>query len=384
MTAAAVAEAPGRVNLIGEHTDYNGGWVLPMATALRTRVAVRLRDDARIRGESQAAPAVEAEWGDPPSGTWLDYASGVGRELVQCGRMLPGGFEIRVESDVPQGAGLSSSAALEVATALALAAAAGRPFEERERAEVASLCQRAESDFVGVPCGIMDPWAALFGRAGRAVKLRCADLRWELVPLPDSLEVWIVDTGVRRALRDGAYAARREECTQALEGARLALGRPLDSLSDLSATDLARLEAELEPAPRRRARHVVGENARVHRFVEALRSGDLALAGEQLYASHESLRSDYEVTCAESDFLVDATRDLSGAIGARMTGAGWGGCTLHLVRAGSSESVVRAVAARFEDRFGRRPPRWKVLSGDGAPLLRSGRAARPADRRQGG
>jgi galactokinase len=147
------------------------------------------------------------------------------------------------------------------------------------------------------------------------------------------------------------------------------LGRALETLSDVEAADLATLEAELEPIPRRRARHVVTENARVHRFVEALRVGDLELAGELLYASHESLRSDYQVTCAESDFLVDATRDLSGAIGARMTGAGWGGCTLHLVRSGSSESVARAISARFEGRFGRRAPWWTVLSGEGASVL---------------
>ena len=368
MSGAAAAEAPGRVNLIGEHTDYNGGWVLPMATALRTRVEVRLRDDARVRGESAGAPPVESEWGDPPGGTWLDYVRGVARELVRDERMRPGGFEVRVESDVPQGAGLSSSAALEVAAALALASAAGRAFAERERAKVAALCQRAEAEFVGVPCGIMDQWAALFGRRGRAVKLRCADLLWESVPLPDDLEVLIVDTGVRRALRDGAYAARRAECVQAVDAARPVLGRELDSLSELTETDLSRLEAELDPVPLRRARHVVSENARVHRFVEALRAGDLEQAGALLYASHESLRTDYEVTCTESDFLVDATRGLAGAVGARMTGAGWGGCTLHLVRAGSADAIAQTVAAGFEGRFGRRPPSWKIAAGDGASL----------------
>jgi galactokinase len=195
------------------------------------------------------------------------------------------------------------------------------------------------------------------------------------VPLPDDLEVLIVDTGVRRALRDGDYAARRAECVQAVNGARPVLGRELDSLSDLTETDLTRLEAELDPVPLRRARHVVSENARVHHFVEAFRVGDLGQAGALLYASHESLRTDYEVTCAESDFLVDATRDLAGAVGARMTGAGWGGCTLHLVRAGGSDAVARAVAARFEGRFGRRPPSWKITAGDAAAVLHRQRAA---------
>jgi galactokinase len=357
------------VNLIGEHTDYNGGQVLPMATALRTRVAVRLSGGVRVRGESEGSPGSEAGWGDPPAGTWLDYVRGVARELERLGRVRAAGFEVRVRSDVPPGAGLSSSAALEVATALALAAASGHPFEAGERGEVAALCRRAESRFVGVPCGIMDQWAALFGRRGSAVRLHCADLRSELVPLPDSLEVLVVDTGVRRALREGGFAERRAECREALEAARRVLGRDLDALSELHAEDLTRLEAGLDPIPLRRARHVVSENARVDRFAEALHCGELELLGGLLYASHESLRDDYEVTCAESDFLVDATRGLPDALGARMTGAGWGGCTLHLVRAERGGSVARTLAARFQTRFGRRPRHWMLRSGDGARVL---------------
>jgi galactokinase len=194
------------------------------------------------------------------------------------------------------------------------------------------------------------------------------------VPVPDTLEVLVVDTGVRRALRDGGFAARRAECQRALEGARHALGRELGALAELGAADLAPLEAALDPVALRRARHVTSENARVDRFVEALQGGDLELLGRLLYASHESLHDDYQVTCPESDFLVDATRGLPDVLGARITGAGWGGCTLHLVRSGGSDAVARAVATRFEGRFGRRPSYWTLRSGDGASLVEEGPA----------
>jgi galactokinase len=365
------------VNLIGEHTDYNGGWVLPVATQLRTRVAVRPRDDARVQASSDApelsGQPVEARLGEGPTGSWLDYVLGVAAELARSGRTPERGFDVAVSSDLPQGAGLSSSAALEVASALALASAFDAPFAADERAEVAELCRRAEADFVGVPCGIMDQWAALFADAGQAVQLRCSDRSSSAVAMPDRVELLVVDTGVRHALRDGGYAERLEQCARALSAARPQLGRPLETLSDLSRDDLAALADSLEPLLLRRARHVVTENERVARLVDAFRSDDAGAAGALLYASHESLRVDYEVTCAESDFLIEATRRVEGAYGARMTGAGFGGCTLHLVRKGAAPNVAAELASRFEVRFGARPRHWSIHPGRSARVL-------PADR----
>ncbi|MFQ5698871.1 MAG: galactokinase [Myxococcota bacterium] len=369
MRRRAIARAPGRVNLIGEHTDYHGGWVLPAAISLGTRVEVCLRDGAQVIGRSRELAEVAAGLAAPAAGDWLDYPRGVALELADCGRVPARGFELRVESELPIGAGLASSAALCVATALALAAAAGRPFGEAERAELARLCQRAESRFAGVPCGIMDPWAALFGRPGAALRLRCSDAWFEPVALPERLELLMVDTGVRHSLRDGRFALRQRECAQALQAARRVASRDLDGLSDVTRADLGRLASELPPLGLRRIRHVVSENARVATLAEALGRGDLQAVGAALYASHESLRRDYQVSCPESDFLVESSRTLEGMVGARMTGAGWGGCTLHLVREDHGARCEAALVGRFEARFGRRPRSWRLRAEGAARLL---------------
>jgi galactokinase len=354
--------------LIGEHTDYNGGLVLPAALEAATGVAIRFTNGTDVRGISREEGESEAALGDPPRSVWLDYVRGVARLLAEAGRIPQRGFQAGIAGDVPTGSGLSSSAALEVASALALAAAAGRPFEADEALEAARLCQRAESEFVGVPCGILDPFASLLARPGRAILLDCARMTWEGVALPAEVELLIVDTGVRRELREGGYAERRVECETALEGARTVLGRDLQSLSEIRTSEIGLLEP-LPEAPLRRLRHVVTENDRVRAFVRSLRHGLLSEAGEVLYASHTSLRLDFEVTCPESDLLVEASRDLPGALGARMTGAGWGGCTLHLVRFGEAKEVREGLAGRFEERFGRRPRSWQTRPGPGARVL---------------
>jgi len=360
----AQARAPGRVNLIGEHTDYNGGLVLPFAIDRDTRVAVRARADARVRGVSRERGRAEAELGAPPASDWLDYARGVARTLAAAGELSARGFDLWVESDLPQGAGLSSSAAFEAAVALALLGCQGRSLE---RTALAALCQRAEVEFVGVPCGIMDPYSVLCGRAGAALWLDCARLDAKPVALPQSLEIWVFDTGVERSLRSGAYAERRAECERARAGASRALGRPLVSLSALSEGDLAAAAGALEPVALRRARHVVGENARVRACTAALAAESLAEAGEALYASHVSLRDDFEVSCAESDALVEDSRAL-GCLGARMTGAGFGGCTLHVLAADRAAGFAPALAARFAVRFGRTPRHWRVRAAAPAEL----------------
>jgi galactokinase len=363
---ASEAEAPGRVNLIGEHTDYNGGLVLPAALSQRTAVVVRFAGGSRVRGVSREEGATESALGAPPARTWLDYVRGVAGELVRADRIPKGGFDVAVAGEVPGGSGLSSSAALEVATALALGAAAGRPFASDEALDLARLCQRAESGFVGVPCGILDPFASLLAREGQAILLDCALMDWEPVPLPSSLELLIVDTGVRRALREGGYKTRRDECEQALEAARGVLGREIQTLSEIDPRELPALRSTLPHVLYRRLRHVVTENRRVRAFVEALRAVDLPAAGEALYGSHASLRDDYEVTCAESDLLVDQSRMLIGVVGARMTGAGWGGCTVHLVESDRAQEVLESLQARFVARFDRIPRAWRTRPGPGA------------------
>ena len=363
-----VASAPGRINLIGEHTDYNGGLVLPLAISQRLEVALRLGPDERVRGVSgDAGPAEAALW-EAARGDWLDYPRGVARELAAAGRIPARGFELAVSSALAQGAGLSSSAALEVASALALLAAAGSPARDDERPWLATLCRQAETRFVGVPCGLMDPFALLHARPGCAVKLDCTSLAWQPVPLPEELELLIVDTGVAHALREGGYSERLAECQTLLEAARRALRRPLGHLAELTEVELEQLRPELEGRAWRRARHVVRENARVRSFVRALSKGDLAAAGGLMYASHASLRDDYEVTWPEADALVEGSREIPGVTGARMTGAGWGGCTIHWVERASIADAARRLAESFSRRFGRQPRWWLAGAADAARL----------------
>ena len=368
-TPASAARAPGRVNLIGEHTDYNGGLVLPAAIELATRVSVRLRRDAEVRGFSRERGAAQAGLDASPSGDWLDYVRGTARVLASAGLVRDTGFEIAVLSDVPEGAGLSSSAALEAATALALLAAAGGREVELDRPQLARLCQRAEVEFAGVPCGIMDQYAVLCSEPGAGLLLDCARVQARSAPLPAGVEILIFDTGVARGLRSGAYAERRAECERALEGARRVLERPLGSLSEVVIADFERLERALEPVSFRRARHVISENARVREFAAALEVGALGRAGAAMFASHESLRVDYEVTVRESDALVEDSRALAGCIGARMTGAGFGGCTVHLVESTQAGAFATALSRAFDARFGRKPRFWRTRAAAGANLI---------------
>ncbi len=367
--ASAASRAPGRVNLIGEHTDYNGGLVLPAAIELSTRVALRMRRDTSVRGFSRERGEARSGLDDPPAGDWLDYVRGTARVLVDAGLVRESGFEIAVLSDVPEGAGLSSSAALEAATALALLAASGGAEVELDRPELARLCQRAEVEFAGVPCGIMDQYAVLCTEPGSALLLDCARTIATRVPLPDGIEILIFDTGVSRALRSGGYAQRRAECDRALEAARVVFGRPIASLSDLATADLEPLARSIDPVALGRARHVISENARVREFAAALESGDLSRAGAAMFASHESLRDDYDVTVPESDALVEDSRTLPACIGARMTGAGFGGCTVHLVRTEGSRAFADELRDRFRSRFGRVPRFWSTRAAGGARLV---------------
>jgi len=327
---AQVWSAPGRVNLIGEHTDYNGGFVLPFAIDRFTTAAARRRDDDAMHCRSlQVAD---------DSG-WAVYVDGVVRALAGVGVHI-GGVDVLVDSTVPPGAGLSSSAALEVAAAAALAALAGARLEGRELAAVA---HRAETEFVGVPVGIMDQTVVAMATEGRALFIDSRSLAVEQVPFDpaaEGLHVVVIDSGERRHLDDGRYAERRKEC----EAAAAALGVPQLRDATLADIEAAAMDETLE----RRARHVVREDERVLRAVEALRAGQLWALGPMLLASHASLRDDFDVSTDALDIIVEKAMD-KGALGARMTGAGFGGCAIALVPDRDRSDVLDAFGdAAFE------------------------------------
>ena len=357
--------APGRVNLIGEHTDYNDGFVLPAAIDRLVLVAAGRRDGGRLRLWSlQAEPPADLELagiGPGKVGGWAAYPAGVAWALGQAGVEL-GGADLVVDGDVPAGSGLSSSAALECATATALADLGGAGLD---RAALAALARRAENEVVGVPSGVMDQMVSMLGRAGHALFLDTRSLGAEQVPLPleaAGLCQVVIDTRAGQRLVDGAYADRRAAC----QAAAAVLGVP--ALRDATPALLERYATALGDPGLRRARHVVTENARVLAAVELLRAGDLDLLGPLLAASHASLRDDYEVSSPELDTAVEAAV-AAGAVGARMTGAGFGGSAIALVET----ALAGRVADRARDAFaaaGFGPPQvTAVVPSDGARRL---------------
>jgi len=351
--AARLFRAPGRVNLIGEHTDYNDGFVMPAAIDLQTVVAAAPRQDRRVRlASANVAGTIELDLDnlDPlPRNHWSDYVRGVALMLERAGVRLRGA-DLLVGTSIPIGGGLSSSAALEVAAGQALLTLAAAPVELRA---LALACQRAENEVVGNRCGIMDQFIACFGEAGRAVLLDCRSLEHRALPLPDDVRVVVCDTLVRHQLAGSEYNARRADCEEGVR--RLAIGRgEVRALRDLTLEDLER-GADLPPVMLRRCRHVIGENARVLDAAAALDRGDLAGVGLLMSASHRSLRDDYEVSCRELDLLVELATPVQGVYGTRMTGGGFGGCTVTLVRADGVHSLVEIVTAGYREATGRTP-----------------------------
>jgi len=352
----AVAVAPGRMNIIGEHTDYNEGFVLPAAIDRHVAVALRLRRDGRVALRSdryQAAVDLDAL----PSrrqGNWGDYLVGVAREIDKHHGAGPG-FDVFVASDLPVGSGLSSSGALEVAGGVAMLAARGI---EMPALEIARLCQSAENVFVGARTGIMDQFTALKARGGNAILLDCRSMQEEQVPLPDGRLAWLLaDSRVRHELAGSAYNQRRAEC----EAAAAAMG--LASLRDATEPDLERIT---NPIEQHRARHVITENARVLQAADALRRRAPRGLGPILYASHESLRLDFAVSCRELDCLVELAAGMSQVIGARMMGGGFGGCVLVLLEATGTDDVEQHLAEGYADEFHKTPEFYRVRSVDGA------------------
>lgn len=343
------AEARGRVNLIGEHTDYNGGYVLPTAIPQATRVELRPRGDDLVRAWSshagpEAEPLAYRLGGEAPRRDWLDYVQGVTRILRGAGHALTG-FEVRIESDVPVGSGLSSSAALTVSLMRALRTALALRLSD---VEIAQTGQRVENEFVGARVGIMDPMAASLADEHTALFLDARTLAFERVPLPAGADLGVIHSGVAHDHAAGDYNTRRAEC----ERACALLGIP--QLRDAGAVDLPRIASLPEPL-NRRARHVVTENDRVLAAVAAMRRGDLEELGTLFYASHDSMRDDYAVSVPAIDLLVDLAREEPDVYGARLTGGGFGGSVVLLARAGTGARVAGRVAARYASASGHTP-----------------------------
>ena len=356
------ALAPGRVNLIGEHTDYNDGFVLPMAIDRDILIMLRPRDDRMARLWSldfaqEAVFALDAIAPDPTA-PWSNYVRGVAWALAEKGITLRG-MDAAIHGAVPIGAGLSSSAALEVAAGLALLASSGQSLP---LPALALACQRAENEFVGNRCGIMDQFISALGRAGHALLLDCRTLEQEHVPLPAGYRIVIANSMVRRALVNSAYNERRAQCEEAAR----ALG--VGALRDADEAMLESAKPRLSDRVYRRARHVIAENTRVLQAVDALRRGDAATFGALMDASHASLRDDYEVSCRELDALVEIARRQPGCLGARMTGAGFGGCTVNLVQSDVVGAFVPALREGYRAATGHTADIYVCDAADGASV----------------
>lgn len=367
--AKGVVSGPGRVNLIGEHTDYNDGFVLPIAIEKRTLAAWSPRDDGRIAFASLQQPGkgVEIDLCEPitpAKPAWANYPKGVAVELMQAGVELVG-CDVLFDSDVPLNAGLSSSASLEVAAAMALLSAADATLPQ---AKLAKLCQRAENIFAGAPCGIMDQSISIMGKAGHALLLDCRDLATKHVPFNDPRTVLlVVDTQVKHDIGDGGYPQRRRQCE---ESAKL-LGVAALRDATMPQVQVAFQTGKLTEQHLMRCRHVIGEIERTLQAVDALQADDLNQFGRLMYASHASLRDDYEVSCEELDAIVELARECKGVFGARMTGGGFGGCAIVLVQADAENvyAVSKTIAKGFESRFNRYCPIFATHAADGARVI---------------
>ncbi|MDP8905709.1 MAG: galactokinase [Chloroflexota bacterium] len=349
--SARVVRAPGRVNLIGEHTDYNLGFVMPAAIGLETWIGALPRPDRRVELtslEQAETLAFDLDAIPPPSGGWIDYVAGTAQALLARGVALRG-FTGVVETAIPIGSGLSSSAALELASALALAADVPPALPPLELARAA---QQAENDYVGVRCGIMDQFASVFGAPGAAIVLDCRSLEHQLVPLPSGHVLVALDTRSPHRLETSEYNARRRQCEDAVRA--LAARYPqVRSLRDVEPAMLDELAALVDDETARRVRHVVSENERVLATAAALRAGRLSEVGRLMAESHASLRDDYEVSSAELDALVEIATGVPGVVGARMTGAGFGGCTVNVVELEAVDRLRGAVTREYRARTGR-------------------------------
>jgi len=359
-----IFRAPGRVNLIGEHTDYNEGFVMPAAIDYFSFVAIAPREDRTITARSDNFPeTAELNLDRPMKGRkhWSDYPLGVAVKLEEAGHRLKGA-DLLIHGDVPIGSGLSSSAAIEVSTALALLDNAGLSID---RLDLAKICQKAENEYVGIRSGIMDQFIACFGKKDTAVMLDCRSLESTPLPLPEDVKLVACNTMVKHQLASSEYNARREECE---EGVRI-LSKHLPnikSLRDVSIAELGRFGSDLSDVVYRRCRHVITENDRVLRAATALRNGEVSRFGKLMAQSHQSLRDDYEVSCKELDLMVEFANETPDCIGARMTGGGFGGATINLVNSSKVDEFTVHVAKRYADATKIQPEIYVCSAADGA------------------
>ncbi|AZO94411.1 galactokinase [Halocella sp. SP3-1] len=365
-----VFAAPGRVNLIGEHTDYNDGFVLPMAIDKSIVMIAQLRDDKEVRAysvdyDSEAVfSLMDLEFDQ--ENIWVNYLQGVIDEIQKLDYYLPG-MNLIFTGNIPKASGLSSSAALEVVTAYTISS-----LNELNIApvEMALLCQRAENDFVGVNCGIMDQYISRLGKEGNALLIDCRSNEYELVPLAiEDFRVVICNSKVERGLVDSEYNKRREECGKATKFFAEKLDRRIKALRDVSTDELVEFSGELAAVTLSRARHVISENNRVLTAVSALKNNDLETFGSLMTESHISLRDDYQVSCQELDLLVDLALKQDGILGARMTGAGFGGCTVNLVARNRVDQFITEVKAGYQEATNIEPEMYVSLPADGAREL---------------
>jgi len=343
-----IFRAPGRVNVIGEHTDYNDGFVMPAAIEFYTWVAAARREDRALEVYSDHYHEMVTlsldELAGPPRSHWSDFIRGVAAALQNAGYTLAGA-NLLIHGEVPLGAGLSSSASLEVATALALSSLSG---VDVPRLDLVRLCQKAEHEYVGTRCGIMDQFIAVFGVAGYALMLDCRSLEYQLLPVPRDLRLVVCNSMVKHQLASGEYNLRRADCE---EGVKLLQPHlpGIRALRDVTVTDLEAWKHVLPARVYRRCRHVVTENQRVLAAAKALQSGDADRFGHLMYRSHASLRDDFQVSCKELDLLVDLASSSASVYGARMTGGGFGGCTVNLVKAEAANSFKKHISQAYRE-----------------------------------
>lgn len=364
---AVVGIAPGRLEFIGNHCDYNGGRVMGVAIDRSVAVAASARSDGRIElasGEREAISLPDQAKVVKQTGpsAWANYPLGVWEMLRRQGLQLPGGFQLCVASDLPFGAGMSSSAAFELATAKALCALGGL---ELEKADLARLCRRAENEFVGMPCGILDQGVSAFGDIGRIVYIDCYEEAFATRPIPEDVRFWVFNTAKKHALVDSAYAERAQECARAYE-ILAPHYQPAFCLADILPAAVEATRGALGRDGYHRAMHVTSEHLRVIEMAKVLKEGDLHAAGQLLYASHESSRDYFENSIPELDFLVETLRRSPNVYGARLSGGGFGGAVMAMTNAAFSQVQAEAVSDTYHKRFGNHPQVIRCQSGPGA------------------
>jgi galactokinase len=366
---AALFRSPGRVNLIGEHTDYNDGFVLPAAIDKSAYVAMSPSKNGRCRWISiDLKESIEIDFSNfrPTQHRWADYILGIVEQFYKLGLKVPP-FNCVVAGDVPIGSGMSSSAALEGAVAFGIDRLNGY---EMDRMRLARLAQKSENEFIGVKCGIMDMFASLHGKKDCALRLDCRSLEYEYVPLElGDYRIVLFDTNVKHSLADSEYNVRRAQCEEGASFLRKTYGSQIRALRDVSIAMMQANRSRINPVVYARCLYVVEEIARTLQACEDLKKGDLAAFGMKMYATHEGLRYQYEVSCHELDFLTDAVRKESGVLGARMMGGGFGGCTINLIHADAIDGIYGRLSAQYEAEIGKELSLYSVITDSGTMEL---------------